>query len=87
MFVKPILLALMCLTLLIVVPATAADDSQSTDDEAKACELMDELEALEAECEGRTGTQHGLALGHRDHGSPKCRLNADPRRDVALERG
>jgi len=38
---------------------------------------MDELEALEAECEGRTGTQHGLALGHRDHGSPKCRLNAD----------
>jgi len=47
MFVKPILLALMCLTLLIVVPATAADDSQATDDEAKACELMDELEALE----------------------------------------
>jgi hypothetical protein len=72
---EPLLFALMCLTLLVLVPATSADDSESAGDEAKACELMGELEALEAECEGRT--QHGWALGHRENDSPKCRLNAD----------
>src|SRR5688572_13938312 len=75
MFVKPLLLALMCLTLLVVVPATAADDSEPPGDEATACEVRDELEALEAECEGRT--QHGWALGHRHHDTSKCRLDAD----------
>jgi hypothetical protein len=75
MFVKPLLLAFICVTLLVVVPATGADDSEPTGDEARACEVMEELEALQAECEGRT--QHGWALGHRDHDSPKCRLNAD----------
>jgi hypothetical protein len=72
---KPLLLALACVALLVLVPATAADDSEPVGDEARACEVMDELEALEAECEGRT--QHGWALGHLDHDSPKCRLNAD----------
>ena len=69
---KGTLLALLCLALLAVVPATAADDSVA--EGASACETMNDLEALEAECEGRTGV--GWALGQRDHDAPKCRLNA-----------
>jgi hypothetical protein len=75
MSVKPLVLALSCAALLIAVPATAADLSEPAGQETKACEVMDELEALENECEGRI--QHGWALGHRDHDSPKCRLDAD----------
>ncbi len=66
-----LLLTLACLALLATLPATAAGDS---DERPAACEAMGDLEALEAECEGRTG--HGWALGQRDEGAPKCRLNA-----------
>ena len=69
---KSVVLALLCLTLLVVVPATAADDPAAGG--AGACETMNVLEALEAECEGRTGV--GWALGQRDYQAPKCRLNA-----------
>jgi hypothetical protein len=69
---KLVLLALACAALLAFVPVTSADDSDSG--EAKACALMDDLEALEAECVDR---DHGWALGHRDQDAAKCRLNAD----------
>src|SRR5678815_5247824 len=69
------LLAVLCVALFAFVPASAADDSPADDQAVKSCQTMDGLEALEAECEGRTG--HGWALGLRDVGAPKCRLNAD----------
>jgi hypothetical protein len=72
---KPALLAVLCMALFAFVPASAADDSPVDDQATKSCETMDDLEALEAECEGRTG--NGWALGLRDEGAPKCRLNAD----------
>jgi hypothetical protein len=72
---KPALLAVLCMALFAFVPASAADDSPADDQAPKSCEAMDDLEALEAECEGRTG--NGWALGLRDEGAPKCRLNAD----------
>lgn len=69
---KAILAGLVCVAVLVAVPTTAADDSEPRD---AACEAMDDLEALEAECDGRTG--NGWALGQRDAGAPKCRLNAN----------
>jgi hypothetical protein len=73
---KALLLALVCIVVLVLVPATAADDS---DDHAPACELMDGLEALEAECEDR---HHAASASSDDDddddGGPRsrCRLPA-----------
>jgi hypothetical protein len=67
---RSLLLALLALPLLTVVPATAADD-------APDCASLDDLAALEAECEGRT--PNGWAVGqHRDDALPRnCRLRND----------
>ena len=53
MSTKPLLLAIVCIVVLVLVPATAADDSESGNDQPRACELMNDLEALEAECKDR----------------------------------
>ena len=78
MSTKPLLLALVCIVVLVLVPATAADDSESGNDQPRACELMNDLEALEAECKDR---HHPVSASHDDNDNDRprarCRLSAE----------